>query len=177
VRVGPSSAPIANLYRNPPCLPNSISSPSKGETRRDGVPGRVGGGVAPAAGHRSVRARLTHPARLTVGWQAATLSVSFPFTAFPGSSWSVFGPPLAEAADSSTMRRLLPSAGSARLAFPCFRHYETRRLATNLPTALPFGSIGRTTPGACFRFSTQARWFRGRLCCFDERTRRSRGVT
>src|SRR5260370_13118335 len=55
------------------------------------------------------------------------------------------------------MRRILSSPGSARVAFPCFRFDETLRHPTNRPTALPFGSIGRTIPCACFRFSTQAR--------------------
>ena len=124
--------------------------------------GRVGGGVAPAASHRSGRAQLRHPARQTTDSQRrSAIRCCFVDTGSGSDAPAMFP------SNDSVVRRPLPSTGSRRLRFPGFhgtmercdslRTVRTGFLVVHPP--LPLGCV-------CLRPSLPARRRpEGQGCC------------
>jgi hypothetical protein len=114
---------------------------------------RVGGGVAPAASHRSGRARLRHPARQTTDSRARCGIRRGYVDRGTGDEAPALWPP-----GRAVVRRPLPSTGSRRVRFPGLRGTMERCDSLRTVTAgflvvhppLPLGYV-------CFRLSLPAR--------------------
>src|SRR5262249_35601017 len=114
--------------------------------------GRVGGGVAPAASHRSGRAQLRHPARPV----ADSHALRYPWS-FRGQLIEVQCPrAVARPRPRDEAPPSLPRVLAARVPRPQ-RYYGALRFPAVL--AVPLRCLRKTvtTPCACVRRSTQAR--------------------